>query len=89
MDIRARIGNFFFTLGLAWLFLYLISDLTHQPNFNYLFLGVFCALGGWGLMRRYRTPPEPPQRFVRLKRWRAKRREKRANKKDAGGEKKE
>jgi len=88
MDVRERIGNFFFTLGLAWLFLYLLSDLTHQPNFNYLFVGVLCASSGWLLRRRYHKPPEPPQRFERIRKWRAQRKAKKAGK-EAGGEGKE
>lgn len=88
MDIRERIGNFFFTLGLVWLFLYLLSDLTHQPDFTYLFLGMFCVAGGWTLRRRYHRPPEPPPRFARIKAWRAKRKAKKGGQEE-GGEKKE
>ncbi len=87
MDFRERLGRFFLLLGIALIALYLMSDLTHRPEFNYLFGGVLLALLGWSLIRRYHQPPEPPQRFERLKRWREKRRARQAGAEEAEGKK--
>ncbi len=73
MELGERVGRFFLFLGGALLALYLISDIAQQPEFNYLFIGLLFFLIGWGMARRYRKPPERPQRWTRVKQWRERR----------------
>jgi len=68
-EIVARMGTFLVMIGLGMLFLFVLSDLAEQPDFDYLFVAVL-LIGVGRLFQRRRAPPTSAGRFSLLRRGR-------------------
>jgi hypothetical protein len=82
-ELVPRVGTFFYLLGIFAFIFFLASDFAHQPDLDYLFVGM--VLMGFGfLLRRQAAPGSPAGRFGMFRRMRdeaKKRKEERAKKK--------
>jgi len=60
-------GTFSIMIGFGVLFLFILSDLAQQPDFDYLFLAGVLVGAGW-LLRKNRPAPPASGRFSLLRR---------------------
>lgn len=64
-----RIGTFFIVIGVGLLILFVMTDYTKAPDFDFLFWSVVTTTIGI-LIRRRKPPPPPSGRFSFLKKMR-------------------
>lgn len=62
-----RVGHFFLVIGLFILLLFFASDQSHNPQFGLFFVGLLLSAFGFFLAWRYRSQPEPSERFRALR----------------------
>jgi hypothetical protein len=64
-----RIGTFLILMGIGLLILFIASDGTGAPNFDYLFWAMLSVIVGF-FMRRRRESPQDADRFAMLRKLR-------------------
>lgn len=68
MPFAGRLGCFFLIIGIGLLGLFLASDASHSPDFNFLLAGVVLTLVGWRLWAKAKPAPRRSGRFRILRR---------------------
>ncbi len=82
MSIGGRFGQFLVVIGIFLIFLFFLSDLGKQPQFNMLFAGLFLVAIGAILLIRGAEPRQSSGRFRTAKKiW-----NRNKNKEEDGGE---
>jgi uncharacterized membrane protein HdeD (DUF308 family) len=64
----ARVGYFFFLVGLLVLFVFVASYQVNVPRYNLLIIGLFLVISGILLVVKNRPPREDTGRFRRFRR---------------------
>jgi len=61
-DFIARVGTFFYIVGVGLFILFVASDWAEMPQFDYLCLAMLAIGLGW-MMQRRKPPPASAGRF--------------------------
>lgn len=67
MTFVSRIGCFFALVGIILLVIFLASDFSHNPDFNYLLVGGLGLILGYVFYRRGKPPAPPSPYFSALR----------------------
>ena len=91
-EFIARIGTFFYLIGVGLVILFIASDTSAslnagvRTNYDYLFLGVFLLFLGF-VFRKKAKPPPAAERFRAIRNFRANQKKKQEERAKAKAEK--
>ena len=82
-EFISRIGTFFLLIGIASMWLFVVSDMSNATNFIFFFASIIILVLGWNFKRITASAPKSGGRFEALRKIAQKRREAKQKKEEA------